>query len=166
MDRGTWQATVHGVVEGWTRLSNFTFSFHFHALEKAMATHSSVLAWRIPGTGSLVGCRLWGHTELDTIEATWRQQQQVHSQRYSTITTIHFKNYFIISINCILIKQFLRISLTPSNLHSAFSLYEFVNSISYKQNPTFVLSWLAYFTQHHVLHVHPCCSILQNFYPF
>ena len=41
-----------------------------------MATHSSVLAWRIPGTGSLVGCRLWGRTELDTTEATWQQQQQ------------------------------------------------------------------------------------------
>ena len=59
--------------------SNFTFTFHFHALEKEMATHSSVLAWRIPGTGepgesqgqqSLVGCRLWGRTESDTTEAT------------------------------------------------------------------------------------------------
>ena len=43
--------SVHGVAEGWTRLSDFTFTFHFHALEKEMATHSSVLAWRIPGTG-------------------------------------------------------------------------------------------------------------------
>ena len=58
-----------------TRLSNFTFTFHFHALEKQMATHSSVLAWRIPGTGSLVGCRLWGRTESDTIEAMQQQQQ-------------------------------------------------------------------------------------------
>ena len=49
---------------------DFTFTFHFHALEKEMAAHSSVLAWRIPGMGNLVGCRLWGHTELDTIEAT------------------------------------------------------------------------------------------------
>ena len=53
-----------------TRLSDFTFTFHFHALEKEMATHSSVLAWRIPGMGSLVGCRPWGRTELDTTEAT------------------------------------------------------------------------------------------------
>ena len=45
----------------WTRLSNFTFTFPFHALEKEMAPHSSALAWRIPGTGSLLGCRLWGH---------------------------------------------------------------------------------------------------------
>ena len=51
MDGGAWWAAVHGVAKGWTRLSNFTFTFHFHALEKEMATHSSVLAWRIPGTG-------------------------------------------------------------------------------------------------------------------
>ena len=51
MDGGAWNAAVHGVAEGWTRLSDFTFTFHFHALEKEMATHSRVLAWRIPGTG-------------------------------------------------------------------------------------------------------------------
>ena len=51
MDRGAWWAAVHGVVKSRTRLSDFTFTFHFHALEKEMATHSSVLAWRIPGTG-------------------------------------------------------------------------------------------------------------------
>ena len=50
MDGGTWWATVHGGVMSWTRLSDFTFTFHFHALEKEMATHSSTLAWRIPGT--------------------------------------------------------------------------------------------------------------------
>ena len=51
MDGGAWLAAVHGMAEGQTRLSDFTFSFHFYALEKEMATHSSVLAWRIPGTG-------------------------------------------------------------------------------------------------------------------
>ena len=51
MDGGTWWAAVHGVAKNQTQLSNFTFTFHFHALEKEMATHSSVLAWRIPGTG-------------------------------------------------------------------------------------------------------------------
>ena len=70
MAREAWNAAVHGVTKSRTQLSDFTFTFHFHALEKEMATHSSVLAWRIPGTGSLVGCRLWGHTELDTTEAT------------------------------------------------------------------------------------------------
>ena len=51
MDGGAWWAAVHGVAKSRTRLSNFTFTFHFHALEKETATHSSVLAWRIPGTG-------------------------------------------------------------------------------------------------------------------
>ena len=51
MDRVAWKAAVHGVAEGRTRLSDFTFTFHFPALEKEMAAHSSVLAWRIPGTG-------------------------------------------------------------------------------------------------------------------
>ena len=49
-DRGAWWAAVHGVAKSQTRLSDFTFPFHFHALEKEMATHSSILAWRIPGT--------------------------------------------------------------------------------------------------------------------
>ena len=51
MDRGAWWAVVHGVPESWTRLSDFPFTFHFHALEEEMAIHSSVLSWRIPGTG-------------------------------------------------------------------------------------------------------------------
>ena len=55
MDRGAWKAAVLWVAEGRTRMSNFTFTFHFHALEKEMATHSSVLAWRIPGTEEPVG---------------------------------------------------------------------------------------------------------------
>ena len=50
MDREDWWAAVHGVAKGWTRLSDFTFTFHFRVLEKEMATHSSVLAWRIPWT--------------------------------------------------------------------------------------------------------------------
>ena len=58
MDGGAWQAAFHGVAKSRTRLSDFPFTFHFHPLEKEMTTHSSVLAWRIPGTGSLVGCRL------------------------------------------------------------------------------------------------------------
>ena len=70
MDRGAWWAAIHGVAKSRAQLSDFTFTFHFHALEKEMATHSSVLAWRIPGMESLVGCRLWGHTESDTTEAT------------------------------------------------------------------------------------------------
>ena len=51
MDRGAWWAAVHGFTGSWTWLSDFTFTFHFHALEREMATHSCILAWRIPGTG-------------------------------------------------------------------------------------------------------------------
>ena len=50
MDRGAWLAAVHGVSKSWAGLSDFTFTFDFHALEKEMAAHSSILAWRIPGT--------------------------------------------------------------------------------------------------------------------
>ena len=81
MDRGAWWAAVHGVAKSRAQLSDFTFTFHFPALEMEMATHfpalememathSGVLAWRTPGTGEPGGLRLWGHTELDTTEAT------------------------------------------------------------------------------------------------
>ena len=70
MDGGAWWAIVHGVAKSWTRLSDFTLTFHFHALEKAMATRSSVLALRIPGTGEPGGLPSRGHTESDTTEVT------------------------------------------------------------------------------------------------
>ena len=60
MDGGAWQAAVHGVAKSRTQLSDFTFTFYFHALEKEMATHSSVLAWRIPGTGEPGGLSSMG----------------------------------------------------------------------------------------------------------
>ena len=70
MDGGAWWATVRGVAKSRTRLSDFTFTFHFHAMEKEMATQSMFLPGESQGRGSLVGCRLWGHTESDTTEAT------------------------------------------------------------------------------------------------
>ena len=70
MGGGAGKAVVHGVAKSRTRLSDFPFTFHFHALEKEMATHSSVLAWRIPGMGEPGGCCLCDHTELDTTEVT------------------------------------------------------------------------------------------------
>ena len=66
MDRGAWKAAVHGVAEGWTRLSDFTFTFHFHALETEMATHSSVLAWRIPGMGGAWWAAVYGVAQSGT----------------------------------------------------------------------------------------------------
>ena len=78
MDRGAWWAAVHGVTKSRTQLSDLTFTFHFHALEKEMATHSRVLAWRIPGTGEPCGLpsainghelgQTSGHKELESTE--------------------------------------------------------------------------------------------------
>ena len=70
MDGGAWRAEVHGVAEGRTQLSDFTFTFHFYALEKEMATHSSVLARRIPGTGEPGGLPSMGCIESDMTEVT------------------------------------------------------------------------------------------------
>ena len=70
MDRETWWATVHRVVESQTQLSDFTFPFHFHALEKEMATTPVFLFGESQGRQSLVCCRVWGCTESDTTEAT------------------------------------------------------------------------------------------------
>ena len=76
MDGGARQAAVHGVAKSQTLLSDFTFTFHFHALEKAMATHSNTLAWRIPGMAEPGGLLSMGSTESDTTKATQQQQQQ------------------------------------------------------------------------------------------
>ena len=67
---GAWKAAVHGVTEGRTQLSDFTFTFHFHALEKEMASHSSVLAWRIPGTREPGGLPSMGSHRVRHIEVT------------------------------------------------------------------------------------------------
>ena len=74
MDAGAWWAAVHGVTNSRTRLNDFTFTFHFHALEKEMATHSSILAWRIPGmaepdAGPSMGSHRVGHDQSDLTAA-------------------------------------------------------------------------------------------------
>ena len=86
MDGGTWWAAVHGVAKSQTQLSDFTFTFHFHALEKEMATYSSVLAWRIPGTGKpgglpSLGSHRFGHdwTDLAAAAAILIHQTALHS---------------------------------------------------------------------------------------
>ena len=65
MDREAWHAAVHGVAKSRTRLNDFTFTFHLHALDKEMATHSSVLAWRIPGTGEPGGLPSMGPPRVE-----------------------------------------------------------------------------------------------------
>ena len=70
MDGGAWWAAVHGIAKSQTRLSNFTFTFHFHALEKEMQPTPVFLPGESQGWGSLVGCHLWGRTESDMTEAT------------------------------------------------------------------------------------------------
>ena len=108
MDGGAWWATVHGVTKSRTRLSDFTFTFHFHALEKEMAIHSSVLAWRIPGTGepggllslglhrvrhdwndlaaaAVIGCRCFSDTDHLRPEVLWKH---LIFSRASTFTNV------------------------------------------------------------------------------
>ena len=73
MDGGAWWAAVHGVAKSWTQLSDFTFTFYFHALEKEMATHSSVLAWRIPEMGEpggLLSMELQSRTRLKRLSSS------------------------------------------------------------------------------------------------
>ena len=70
MDRGAWWAAVRGVAESRTRLSDFPFTFHFHAWEKKWQPTTVFLPGESQGGGRLVGCCLWGRTELDTTEAT------------------------------------------------------------------------------------------------
>ena len=77
MDRGAWQATVHGVTGSWTQLSDFTFTFHFHALEKEMATRS-FSCLENPGDRGAWWAAVYEVTESDTTEVTQQQQQHVH----------------------------------------------------------------------------------------
>ena len=70
MNEGAWWAAVHGVPRSRTRLSDFTFTFHFHALKEEMATTPVFLPGESQGRGSPVDCHLWGRTESDTTEAT------------------------------------------------------------------------------------------------
>ena len=97
MDRGAWQAAVHGVAKSGTRLSDFTFTFHFHALEMEMQPTLVFLPGESQGQGSLVGCHLWGRTESDTTEATQQQQQQqsklsVSSLRPGTVEPLYLRD--------------------------------------------------------------------------
>ena len=85
MDGGAWWAAAHGVTEGRTWLSDFAFTFHFHVLEKEMATHSSVLAWRIPGTGEPCGLPSMG---LHRVRHDWSDLATAAATLFWGIKTI------------------------------------------------------------------------------
>ena len=92
MNRGAWWAAVHGVSKSWTWLSDFTFTFHFHALEKEMATHSSILAWRIPGMGEpgglpSMGSHRVGHNWSDLAAAA--ADSILKSKDITLLTKVH-----------------------------------------------------------------------------
>ena len=88
MDGGAWWAAVHGVTRSWTWLSDFPFTFHFHALEKEMATHSSVLAWRIPGMGEPGGLPSAGVTQ------SWTWLKRLSSTHTYTCVYMYLYTFF------------------------------------------------------------------------
>ena len=87
MDRGAWWAAVHGVAKSQTQLSDFTFTFHFHALEKAMSTYSSVLAWRIPGTREPGGLLSMGSHRVGN---DWSDLAAAAAQLFCLSTSCHW----------------------------------------------------------------------------
>ena len=98
MDGGTWQAAVHGVIQSQTLLSVFTFTFHFHALEKEMQPTPVFLPGESLRRGSLVGCRLWDRTESDMTEATQQQQQHAHYHK-NNFTIKELKDFYYLHYN-------------------------------------------------------------------
>ena len=92
MDGGAWKAAVHGVDEGRTWLSDFTFTYHFYALEKEMATHSSVLAWRIPGTGEPGGLPSMGS---HGVGHDWSDLAAYYGLRWGL--------FYIVALSCLLL---------------------------------------------------------------
>ena len=92
MDGEAWKAAVHGVAEGQTWLSNFTFTFHFHSLEKKMATHSSVLAWRISGTGEPGGLPSMGSHR---VRHNWSDSARLYFQICSRCDKHRLKHKYL-----------------------------------------------------------------------
>ena len=125
MDGGAWWAAVHGVTKSQTRLSDFTFTCHFHALEKEMATHSSILAWRIPGTGEPGGL---SSTGLHRVRHDW-----------SDLAAAAAKPEIFVIDDCFLESYIIFISLTPLNdLVKVISKNSF-DLAELKQNPNAAL---------------------------
>ena len=101
MDGGAWWAAVHGITKSRTRLSDFTFTFHFHALEKEMATHSSVLAWRIPGMGEpggllSMGSHKFGHDWNDLAAASSTGLCQRYSKTDTNSSMLSLMENFLV----------------------------------------------------------------------
>ena len=122
MDGGSWWAAVHGVAKSRTRLSDFTFTFHFHALEKEMATHSSVLAWRVPGTGDpggllSMGSHRVGHDWSDLVAAA------TAAAALSSAFSFNFPTNIFPQLNkCSLWKAIHSIFSLSGKIHSTFYL--------------------------------------------
>ena len=117
MDRGAWWAAVHGIAKSQTGLSDFTFTFHFHTLEKEMATHSSILAWRIPGTGGA-----WWATVYGVAQSQTRLKRCSSSSLIRILShKLHVKSRQIIMTRhrCLLFSLYLEI------LSNCFILYKF-----------------------------------------
>ena len=114
MDRGAWQAAVHGVVRSRTQQSDFPFTFHFHALEKEMAAHSSVLAWRIPGTGAW-----WA--AVRGVTQSWTRLKRLSSSSsssslfYGPTLVSNLENYFVKNT-----KSFIKLMLKDLGLGKEF----------------------------------------------
>ena len=123
MDRGAWKAAVHGVAECWTWLSDFTFTFHFHTLEKEMATHSSVLAWRISGMGEPGGLSSMG---LHRVRHKWSDlaaaaMQYCSLQHWALLSSHYIHNWVLSLLQLCLFILFGVIS--PLISHSVLSTY-------------------------------------------
>ena len=145
MDGGAWKAAVHGVAEGRTWLSDFTFTFHFHALEKEMATHSNVIAWRIPGTGepgrlpSMESHRV-GHNWSDLAAAELPRARKIKIVTiYLYLTKIiltHIEdNYFVL---------FAELFLLVSAMSLAFIIKRFIDGFCQTNKP---YRWLLQFLE-------------------
>ena len=122
MDGGAWKAPVHGVAKSRTRLSDFPFTLHFHALEREMATHSSVLAWRIPGTGEPGGLpSMWSHrvghdwSDLAAAAVAFLSPQLLQMKREQEIVSLDVLQNSLLDLNQVF-SLFISITYAPEIL--------------------------------------------------
>ena len=151
MDGGAWWATVHGVAESQTWLSDFTFTFHSYALEKEMATHSSILALRIPGTGEpgglpSMGLHRVGHDWTDLAAATWQADVKVWASTHSLCSPSQDAFSSVLSLSWV------RLFATPWTAARQASL-----SITSSQSPTKPMSIELMIPSNHLIF---CCPLL------